>query len=885
MNDAQSRLASALADRYRIDREIGAGGMATVYLAEDLKHLRKVAIKVLRPELGALIGAQRFLTEIRTTANLQHPHILGLIDSGEVAGLLYYVMPYIDGESLRARLNRERQLSVEDATRIATEVASALDYAHRHGVVHRDIKPENILLQDGTALVADFGIALAVSAAGADRMTETGLSLGTPAYMSPEQAMAEREVTGKSDVYSLGAVTYEMLAGEPPFTGANAQAVLSRMLVEDPRPLRTLRKTVPPAAEDAVLCALQKLPADRWNTAGEFALALRSESPTLRTAVRLKAPAGQDRESRRTRSIPGTVALAAGILVAGAAAGWMLQREAAPLVVQSNLIGVELAESSMQLSPDGTLLAILRPDSTGRTRLYLRRLSELEEKPVPGTDGVLSVFFSPDSKRLGLFDGSSLRIGQLSGPFDTTVASGVTWDVRSPSWGPGDYIYFTNRDGAMARIAAGGGKVDTMLRIDAREGFLGRYDALPGGGGVLLTTLGQHGNAVAVLDLKTRTVTELAKGQSPHYASGYVVFAGPDGALFALPFNERRLAATGPPRVLGPRVQIFTFGAASFTVSQTGLLAYQAAGAGGGVEGQLLVSLGTNGTEQRLKVPPADFQAVAVSPSGRQLAIESNVARLPAGGRIVVMGLGDSLPTPLLSEGLARYPAWTPDGRRIAYSRLLDDQRDIVWQPADGSGAAEPLFVRQGSQWEVTFTPDERWIVYREGDASRNEALLLRYRPLRGGSDTDDKPFPHLRGINARSPTLSPDGHWLAFVADQSGKPEVFVRPFPPDSAGGIWQVTTDGGTEPQWAARGREIYYRLGGAFWSATIGTRPTFRVISRRRLFVAPALFALPFHPQYGVLPDGSVIATRAVASGSESLTVLVQNWPAALLKDAH
>src|SRR6201988_1429862 len=222
MPELLGRLQSALADRYRLDREAGAGGMATVYLAQDIRHARPVAVKVLRPELAAVIGAERFLAEIKLTANLQHPHILPLFDSGEADSHLFYVMPFVEGESLRARLNREKQLPVAEAVRIATEVASALDYAHRHGVVHRDIKPENILLHDGQALVADFGIALAMTTAGGTRMTETGMSLGTPHYMSPEQAMGEREITARSDVYALGCVLYEILIGEPPFSGATA---------------------------------------------------------------------------------------------------------------------------------------------------------------------------------------------------------------------------------------------------------------------------------------------------------------------------------------------------------------------------------------------------------------------------------------------------------------------------------------------------------------------------------------------------------------------------------------------------------------------------------------------------------------------------------------
>ncbi len=232
MEGAAPRLATALSGRYRIERELGAGGMATVYLAADLRHDRKVAIKVLKPDLAAVLGAERFVVEIKTTAAMSHPHILPLFDSGEADGFLFYVMPYIEGETIREKLNRETQFGVDEAVRIAREVADALDYAHRHGVIHRDIKPENILLHDGRAMVMDFGIALAVSAAAGGRMTETGLSLGTPHYMSPEQATADKAITGRSDIYSLASVLYEMLTGEPPHMGTSAQQIIMKIIAE-----------------------------------------------------------------------------------------------------------------------------------------------------------------------------------------------------------------------------------------------------------------------------------------------------------------------------------------------------------------------------------------------------------------------------------------------------------------------------------------------------------------------------------------------------------------------------------------------------------------------------------------------------------------------------
>ena len=305
-------LTTALASRYRLECELGSGGMATVWLAHDLRHERRVAIKVLRPDLAAELGAERFLREIALTASLQHPHILPLFDSGSADGQLWYVMPYVEGETLRARLVRERQLPLGDVLRIATEVADALQHAHARGVIHRDVKPENILLHGGHALVADFGIALALEEAGGPRITQTGLSLGTPQYMAPEQAAGERTMDARVDVYALGAVTYEMLAGEPPFTGPTAQVVIARSLTEEPRPLTTQRRGIPAHVEDAVQAALAKVPADRFDSAARFAAALGG-------AGAVDAPRAIRRRSGRRRAI----AFAVAAPLAVAALGWL----------------------------------------------------------------------------------------------------------------------------------------------------------------------------------------------------------------------------------------------------------------------------------------------------------------------------------------------------------------------------------------------------------------------------------------------------------------------------------------------------------------------------------------------------------------------------------
>src|SRR5687767_13382369 len=308
------RLHAAFADRYRIERELGAGGMATVYLAQDLKHNRPVAIKVLRQELAAAIGPDRFLREIGIAARLQHPHILSLHDSGNAGGLLYYVMPYVEGESLRDRLIRERQLPLEDALAITRDVADALSYAHARDIVHRDIKPENILLASGHALVVDFGIARAVSAAGGDALTETGMAVGTPAYMSPEQALGGESLDGRSDTYSLGTVLYEMLAGAPPFTGPTAQAIMARKAADMPPPIRTVRDSVTPELEQAIFKALARSPADRFATVSQ-----------LRDALALSSLRPAPPQRTRRGLLPGLALMAVG----GFAAYLLLSREGA----------------------------------------------------------------------------------------------------------------------------------------------------------------------------------------------------------------------------------------------------------------------------------------------------------------------------------------------------------------------------------------------------------------------------------------------------------------------------------------------------------------------------------------------------------------------------
>ena len=377
MDDLLTRLKAALADRYTIERELGSGGMAIVFLAQDLKHDRSVAVKVLRPELVAFVGSlgvQRFLREISVAAKLSHPHILALHDSGEVEGLPYYVMPFVEGESLRDRLNREGPLRIEEALRIAREVASALSYAHSLGFVHRDIKPENILLHHDEPVIADFGIAAAVSEAGGGRLTETGIAVGTPLYMSPEQAAGGIDpISGKSDLYSLACVLYEMLTGQPPFTGQNAQAIMARHAVDPVPAIRTVRSTVPACVDDAVRRGLAKIPADRYETGTEFAEALVGMDQGPGRSASLLAPIKRIGGRRfLIWAVPAAVALVASY--------WLLET-AEPSLDRHSVAVAYFAD----VSPNGELRAI----ADSLTEGIIDELSVVDQIDVVSRHGVI----------------------------------------------------------------------------------------------------------------------------------------------------------------------------------------------------------------------------------------------------------------------------------------------------------------------------------------------------------------------------------------------------------------------------------------------------------------------------------------------------------------
>ena len=446
MTDPISRLNAALEGRYAIERELGEGGMATVYLADDLKHERKVALKVLKPELAAVVGAERFLAEIKTTANLQHPHILPLFDSGEADTFLFYVMPYVEGETLREKLDRQHQLPVDEAVRITTNVAEALEYAHSHGVVHRDIKPANILLQAGKPVISDFGIALAVGMAGGGRLTENGLSLGTPHYMSPEQATGDLSVGAATDIYALGCVLYEMLVGEPPYTGPNAQAVLGQIIAGEAASATKHRTSVPVNVDAALRCALEKIPADRFTSAQELAKALGDEHFRYGELATVGASAPEGPWNRLTIA---TTTLAAVLTLTLA---WSFLRPQPPgPITRFTLTPPE----SQALEPNQGVNLTLSHDGSrivyrGPTQLLQRPINQLEIEQIPGTEEARNPVLSPDGNSVAFTGGGSLKtISLLGGPAFTVVASGVPNAGGGLDWGSDGILYFTDDEGAI----------------------------------------------------------------------------------------------------------------------------------------------------------------------------------------------------------------------------------------------------------------------------------------------------------------------------------------------------------------------------------------------------------------------------------------------------
>ena len=880
MTEPPSSLQHALSDRYRLERELGEGGMAVVYLAHDLRHDRKVAIKVLKPELAAVLGAERFVKEIRTTAALQHPHILPLFDSGDADGFLFYVMPYVEGESLRAKLERETQLGINDAVVIASEVADALDYAHRHGVIHRDIKPENILLQDGRPIVADFGIALAVSAAAGGRMTESGFTLGTPKYMSPEQATAEKEITSRSDIYSLGCVTYEMLTGASPHTGATAQQIIMKIVTAEPVSAAKLRKAVPPNVSAAVSKALEKVPADRFERASKFAEAL--VDPTYATA-QSSAEHGVARERRWSRD-PRSIGIAAVAAASGVALLWALTR---PVPVHGPTeYDVGLPDSAMMTTEQDLSFAVAPAGDFvvyqaeavrgGAGALWYRSLRDGARRRIDGTEGGSHPAISPDGTRLAFLGSESghvwtLETVPIQGGPAAVVGRGIgnahlSWSKNGRRLRVVSYVgtteselqWFDPANGQVTRkrinlcqLPSPAPDEQHLLCGGAPSAYFAHFvpvDVAPRvlASGSLWTDAGARDSAL-VLGTQFRLVDDR-----------YLVYLSNDGALLAAPVDVARHRVGRSVRLIDGIARRADTGAGAYDLSSSGTLVYaqgvnHAAGN--------LVAIDERSKVDTLPVGQAIFAHFVPSPDGAQLAA---VVGLPDHDELRVYNLrtGDSIVRwkgPVLEE-----PVWNRRGDSLLF------------------GTGEQLYAASLDQSttpkRVYYYPDGWFTEPYDWDAA-GRVVAEQWKEKRIISVDLKKTPPSVVVLadSAEWPSVSPDGRWMSYISAGGG--ELWMKAISPN--GKRYHVASGDIRSSRWLSP-TELTMAVRDSTSKMTIdriaiefsGPSPAFH---RRHWLTLPEFIETP-GPAYALTRDGKVVYLRGAPERPATYLHVIPDWVA-------
>jgi hypothetical protein len=837
MSDTAS-LSAALGDRYVIERELGAGGMATVYLARDVKYDRHIALKVLRPELAAVLGAERFLNEIRVTARLDHPHILTLIDSGESGGFLWYVLPYIRGESLRDRLTRERQLGIDESLTIARQVAGALDYAHSQRVVHRDIKPENILLHEGEAMLADFGIALAVREAGGNRLTETGLSLGTPQYMSPEQATGDHTLDARSDVYSLGAVVYEMLAGEPPVTGPTVQAVIAKLLTERPMSMRTVRDTVPKGVDDAVAKALAKVPADRFPSAGEFARALGEGQ---------RAMSAGPEKPRRRRWLPAAVGLGVLAVLGGS---WLAVRALRPrvpeLVVRDRVQVTFTGEAtSPAISDDGTQLAFVVRRCEAATCEYGVEVQDIggsaSRRVFDGATALYLLEWSPD-RRFLLLNGT---IGERYGSYLISILGGAPRYV-----GPGRATFFPSSDSLLlaspptdsvprlwtTTLDGGRGDSVTIGRAGERVWFAA---VMPDARWIVADFTTEVRREVRVLDRQGRVRDVYPYGLSPATASTNQSRVSADALwlpVYRQPGSSQaalaRLAvdrSRGRFRVPADTV-LFTSNNSPVGVAADGRTVAYVEGSSQYALWALDLSDALRGRfpPERLLRSTTSPSGAVVAPDGRRVVLSRQVSGA-GGGRtgLGIVPIAGGAEVSIAPSGPTLGFGWMPDGTAVHYAEKSDGRVRFVTADAR-SGARRSVFTTADSNvqnWDPLGNTGWAWIP-PSGRAVRIQRL--------GESAPSDLPLPD--GVElVFQVNCAPDGSQLALSGWNSTFDSILVYVITlSDQRAARWATFFAEGGGASWLGDGSLVVvvnataetstlYRVGGPGRARRLGTIP--------------------------------------------------------------
>ena len=897
-NDPIAPVRAAVAGRYEIQREIGQGAFATVYLARDLRHDRDVAFKILNADPTSETGELRFLREIRVLAKLQHPNILPLIDSGHAQAMLYYVMPFVAGETLRSRMSRERQLALDAAVSITREAADALAHAHEHGIIHRDMKPENILLSAGHPIIADFGIARAIDLAGVRQLTRTGIgSPGTPAYMSPEQLMGDTELDVRTDIYSLGCAFFEMLTGRAPFQGKDG---FVRRFTEPPPLASSLRVGLPSSIDAIVARCLAREPRDRFATAADLADALARADlsiaapsvPGLSVAgvATPAAPAHPDRPALQ-RSAPtfaseGTelgrsdgvatrfelrhvwrflgVGAALAILVAIAFA-WAGSRRTAltsapvrrweivlPDSAPLAFVGVAslgIGRPSLALSPDGNRVVYVARSGT-TTQLYTRELDKLNVTRLSGTEGVYSPFFSPDGRWVGFFADPYLK--KVSIPDGQVVTLARVNQPMGGAWAKDGRILVADDQGSSPSwVSDAGGEPKAV--VDSGVGHQWRYpQLLPDGdwavhsdwdGSLTLSSV-KTGVAYAITasGLTRRDSTDVSKlifGTNPIYVNtGHIVYlTGVGGVLMALPFDAGNRTVLGPPVPIQDGIrQEADAGAGQFAVARDGTLVY-APGTDAGRSA--LVSLTPPGKIDTLPFPSAGYHGFELAPDGKQLLIR--VQSSSGRGELWVFDISNGSRTRIRTDGIPLYlPRWWPDSRQIVFSEFTSDgglAAPVVRQRLDGLPHRDTLLDEASS---ATPAPDGRHIAVLGW--KRHFGLWLM--PVDGATD---KPV-QLVSQPAYFISFSPDGKWIVYHV--SDPPEVYASSVEHPSE--RYKISTAGGEEPLWSPKGDRIVYRNGQQWIAVDVSTKAGFKAGKARVLFEGPYLNVPGW--SHSFFPDG-------------------------------
>jgi len=884
---------------------IGAGGMGEVYRARDTRLDRIVAIKVLpahladNPELR-----ERFEREARTIASLNHPHICVLHDIGRQDGTDYLVMEYLEGETLATRLLKG-PLPLEQMLRYAMEIADALDKAHRKGVTHRDLKPGNIMLTKNGSKLLDFGLAkLKQRAAPAavsisqlptagptagpgeakESLTIHGTILGTLQYMAPEQVEGKtEELDGRTDIFAFGAVVYEMATGKKAFQGKSAASLIGAIMNVEPPPISTLQPMTPPALDRAVKICLAKDPEDRWQTARDVWRELKwIAEGGWQAAPVAPAPIGR-------LAFPGRLAwsVAAVLLVAGLALGAFTYFRPAPAEPQAVRFSVGPPEGGsfnaapyfLSVSPDGSKLAFIAADASGKSQLWIRPLDSETAQPLPGTDNVTQSFWSADSRFLAFYaDGRLKKVAVSGGPPQSLVeVSGNSVGT----WNREGIVLFGSQGASgpagtpIRRVSAAGGEATAVTTLDAsrnEDGHLFPY-FLPDGKRFLYLahSTNPENNAIyaASLDSPERRLIMNATSNFVYVPPGYLLF-NREGTLMAQPFDAEGVEFAGEAVPVAEDVQYnVAQGRTAFAASQNGVLAYRT---GDVVAAQSrLVWVSRNGTEQPLIARARDYGGPRISPDGRWVAffIGGQVGQ----NQVWLYDLTRDTLRRLTFEGDYNGNAtWTPDGMRIAVRSNRQGPRNIFWQMADGSGGAERLTTSEVEQFPNEFSADGQLLAFTEINSRATTGFDVWVLRL-----ADRKAQPFLRTpAEEGGPRFSPDGRWLAYASDETGRREVYVQPYP--GPGGKWLISTEGGGQPLWNRNGRELFYRNGDKMMAVDITTQPTFSVGKPKVLFEGRYGPAGNTVPQYDVAADGQrFLMNKPVEQETSAPQIsVVVNW---------